>query len=207
MYEYKLDGTDEIPMVPCNVNDIVVRPLYIPTMTIFEYEAWGRDAFDFPSHPHAQEYKREPGISRGMLIFYATSGRDFVHRTGVALSARGGTAYERVWRRIRHPSYPLSCLDDGHTVYGAFSLTDAKYRRKGVYAHVYSKVHRYLKDKGFSRIISLAMEDVAAGIRIRESEGANPFLRVYVITLLTLFDFMWVRPCTKSPLVESGISS
>jgi hypothetical protein len=201
LYEHKLDDCDDIPIIPCKIPDLVVRLIYIPTMTIFDYEQLGEEDFDFPSHPDAQDYKEG---YRGVIVFYATDSGEFVQRVAVALDGRG-TDYERVYRHIHHPSYPLSSLSDGHTACMSFSITNVKHRRKGAFAHVWSQAFRYLQERGFSKVILMDNANVIAALKIQESLGSKALYKVYSLKLLTLFNFMWLRPCTEPPLVELGI--
>ncbi len=196
LYEHILDDDNDIPILPCRLDNVVVKPVYIPTMTIFDYEEIGEEPFDFPSHPDAQSYE---GGDKGIIVFYATVGGEFVHRSAVSLLREKDTDYDRVCRKISSTpfSYPLS-LHNERTIDESFSVTNPKYRKSGLYAHVYSVEQRYLKEKGFTKSVSLAQDYIVSAHIVRERTGGKALFKINEITLLTLLRFIWVGPFTKS---------
>lgn len=203
LYEERLDNDVSVP--PCSLDSLTIKPIFIPTMTQLEYEDLGEEFFDFPSHPDAQENVPECGEApdMGMLILYATANGEFVHRNAATLSGKG-TLYEKLQRKIQPPFYSM---DDKRTAYRALCVTDSKYRGKGVYTHIEFEMHNYMRKKGFSKLVCTVNPDMILDLKIFDKMGAEAKFKVYRLTLLRLFNFIRVRPCTESPLVELGISS
>ena len=206
LYEERLDNDVSVP--PCKLDNLTIKPLFIPTMTQFEYEAPGEEFFDFPSHPDAQEYV--PGhkeiLNTGMLMLYVTANGEFVHRDSVCLSGRGNF-YEYYYKKLQRKSTPpFYSLDDRQIAHRALCVTNPKYRNKGVFRHFYFEMHNFMRKEGFSKLVYTEYSDRIYLLKIVDELGAEAKFKVYNLKLLTLFNFMWLRPCTVSPLTELGIS-
>lgn len=205
LYEERLDNDVSVP--PCSLDNLTIKQMFIPTMTQLEYEDVGEEFFDFPSHPNVQEHVpdcKETPHDMGMVLLYATVDGEFVHRNATALSnSVKGTIYEKLQKKIRPPFYSL---DDNQTAYRALCVTNTKFRRKGVYSHIEFEMHNYMRKKGFRKLVYTVNPNLILDLIIFDKMGAEAKFKVYNLRLLNLFSFMWLRPCTESPLVELGIS-
>jgi len=202
LYEERLDSDVAVPA--CRLDNLTIKPIFIPAMTQFEYEALGEELLDFQFHPHAQEYVPECGAEphTGMVILYATVNDEFVHRNAITLSATG-TPYEKL-QKITHP--PFYSVHDKGTAYRALCVTNPKYRGKGVYTHIEFETHNYMRKKGFSKLVYTVNPDMILDLKIFAMMGAEAKFKLYWLTFLALFEFVWTTRCTKPPLVELGIS-
>ncbi len=204
IYEERLD--DDVSVPPCSLDNLTIKPMFIPTMTQLEYEGFGEESFDFLSHPDAQEYvpRCREAPDMGIVLLYATVDGEFVHRNATALGGSvKGTTYERVQKKLRPPLYSL---DDKQTAYRALCVTDPKYRGKGVYRRLEFEMHNYMRKKGFSKLLYTVDPDMVFDVILFDKlEGSEAKFKLYYITLFSRFKFLLVRPCTKPPLVELGI--
>lgn len=205
-YLYEETLGDGVIVPRCSLDNLKIKPIFIPNMTLLEYEDFGEDSFDFPSHPDAQEHvpECEEAPETGMVILYATANGEFVHRNATTLSGKG-TLYEKLQKRICPPLYSM---DDKRTAYRALCVTNSKYRGKGVYRHLEFEMHNYMRKKGFSKLIYTVDPNMVFDVKLFDKlEGSEARFKFYWLRLLTMFSFIWVRPCAESPLVELGISS
>lgn len=180
LYRYRLDPSMEIPLVPCKVDSLVMKPIFLP-ISLQEYELLGTQGFDFSTHPKAQEYKK--GLGNGTIVFYTSNDNGLVNRTGMTTYRNG--VYQYVY-----PSY----LDKGNTVYAGFSETNKEHRLKGVYTYVHSEIYRYLREAGFSEVILLESKEQIGPRKAQERLGAEVLRESYHLRLLFLLNLRWNRP-------------
>jgi len=188
LYEKTLDPSDEIPIVPCKVSGLTIRPIFLP-ITLKEYERLGANNFDFSLHPEARDY--ENYLDKGTIVFWTTLNGEFVNRTGMTTMRKGST-YE--YLKKYYPSF----IDDGYTAYAGFSETAVKYRLKGVYSWVHSEIYRYFREKGIYRVLLLEENEQVGPRKVQARMGAKVLSEVYHLRVIILFNFRWVRPCTES---------
>lgn len=183
LYEKKLDSSEEIPIVPCKVDGLAIRPIFLP-ITLQEYERLGANGLDFSLHPEARDYKNY--LDKGTIVFWTTLNGEFVNRTGMTTIGKGST-YE-------HPQhfYP-SFVDDGYTAYAGFSETAVTYRMKGVYSWVHSEIYRFFKEKGLRRVLLLENREQVGPRKLQDRLGAKVLHKVHNIRILVFFNFRWIR--------------
>jgi hypothetical protein len=181
LYRYRLDTSADIPDVSCKVDNLVIKPIFVP-ISLQEYELLGNEGFDFFKHPEAREYKE--GLGDGTIVFCAFTDNELVFRTCLTLYRDG------VYRYI-YPAY----LDKGATVYSGFSETKKEYRLKGVYKYVWTEIYRYLrKKKGVEEVILLEPADQVGPRKVQDRFGAKVLCKSYFLRLLFLLTFRWNRP-------------
>jgi len=202
LYEERLDS--EVPVPPHRLENLKIKLLHIPSMTQFDYEAIGEETYDFERHPDAREYvpRCGEGPQTGIVMLYATSDGEFVHRNGVTLSAEG-TYYGKFLKKIVPPFYSL---DDKGTCYRVLCVTNPKYRGKGVYGHLEFEMHNFMRAKGYSKLVYSCDPDMIFDLKIFDRMGSEAKFKVYQIRVLALFEYIWSKKCTEQPLVELGIS-
>jgi hypothetical protein len=177
IYEYEIESTCNIPIPKCKLSDLEVKHIFAP-ITLQEYEYLGTQKYDFTRHPEAKEY--DDRDKKGTIIFYTFKNGELVNRTGMTLYRNG--VYNYICPFV---------LDDGRTVYAGFSETTKKYRFMGVYSYVHSYIYRYLKEKGFSKVILLESEEQSGPRKVQERLGAISVGRSYVIRILFFINFRW----------------
>lgn len=191
IYEYDLQTCGNIPDVSCQVNNMTIKSAFIP-ITLSEYDELAKQGADLLSHPDARNY--EERLVKGVIVFYAFTGDEFLFQTAMTTSRDGlPSAY------LRH--YPPS-MPEGHTACIGFSETVMKYRGKGISSYVYAEVFRYLRHKGISRALVLVNEDALAAHRVHEKLRAKVLCKVFLLRLLSRFEFMWIKPSSKSSLLQ-----
>jgi len=169
LYEERLDNDVSVP--PCSLDNLTIKPIFIPTMTQLEYEALGEEFFAFPSHPDAQEHVPEcrEAPNMGMLILYATADGEFVNRNAVTLTGKESVC-AKLQGKIRPPFYSV---DDKRTAYRSLCVTNPKYRGKGVYTHIEFEMHNYMRKKGFSKLVYTLDPSIIVGLKVFSNMGAE----------------------------------
>lgn len=202
LYEELLDS--DVPVPPHRLDGLTVKTLHIPSMTQFDYEALDEELYDFERHPDAREYVPECGEApqKGIVMLYATKDGEFVHRNAVTLTAEG--TYYGKFREKMHP--PYYSLDDRGTIYRVLCVTNPKYRGKGIYSHLEFEMHNFMRSKGYSKLVYSCDPGMIFDLRIFDRMGCEAKFKLYQVRLLTMFEWIWSRQCTKQPLVELGIS-
>ena len=179
IYKYDLTLVSESPLEKCKLDGLLVKPFFIP-ITLQEYEHLGTRRFDFSKHAKATEYGESSG--KGTIVFCTFKDGDLVNRTGMTLYRNG--VYEYV--------YPAES-ENGSTVYAGFSETTKKFRRMCVYSYVHSYIYRYLRNKGFSKVILLESEEQAGPRKVQERLGAKIIGQSYIIRFFLFINFRWNR--------------
>jgi len=202
LYEEILD-TDVI--VPAHrVENLVIKELYIPNMTQFEYEALDEESYDFEKHPDVKEYvpKCGEGPQKGIVMLYATANGEFVHRNAATLSTEG-TYYGKFREKLNPPFYSL---DEKGTIYRVLCVTNPKYRGKGIYAHLEFELHNFLRKKGYSKLVYSCDPGMIFDLHIFDTMGCEAKFKLYQLRFMTLFEHIWSEPCKLQPLDEMGIA-
>lgn len=201
LYEEVLDS--EIYVPPHRVENLEVRELHIPTMTQFDYEALDEQSFDFEKHPDVRDYVPRCGESpqTGIVMLYATSNGEFVHRNAATLTA-DGTYYGKFQKRLRQPFYSL---EEQGTIYRVLCVTNPKFRGKGIYAHLEYEMHNFLRSKGYRKLVYSCDPDMIFDLHIFDTMGCDAKYKLYQIKMLALLEYIWSEPCLVQPLDERGI--
>jgi len=150
------------------VNNITIKSIFVP-ISSDKFEELAYRGFDFWSHPAAQKY--EKGLNRGVIVFRAFAGNEFLFQTGMAIGRRGTYC-------------GCSLSDDGRTVIAEYTETVAKYRQKGIFSYVYSEIYRYLGEQGFSRVLALAQEATVASNIVHKKLGSKLLYKANLLTFL-----------------------
>ena len=212
LYEEILDK--EVTVPPHRLDNLIIKPIYIPTMSQLEYEATfykydqKGEFFDFLSQTDMLEDipNCSEGLNEGMVILYCTLDGEFVHRNAVTLSGKGND-YENLHNRIKSPFYSL---DDKRTVYRALCVTNPKYGGKGIYTHVEFTMHNFMKKKGYSKLVftvnpSMVLDLIIFDGILYPNMNAKAMLKVYRIKLFKIFKTIIFKRCKKQPLDELRI--
>lgn len=173
IYDNKLD---ELVNTSCKVGNLTITSVFLP-ITLSEYEELGRKGFNFTTHPDARDYK---GFSdKGTIIFWTTVNGELVNQTGIT-TVRNGSVYEDIYK------FCPSSIEDEYIVYEGLSETAVKYRQKGVYTWVHAEIFRYLKDKGFSRVIFLIFLEAIGAWKGQKKLGSKVLCEVCLLTFLPI---------------------
>jgi len=202
LYEELLDTDVEVP--PHRIENLVVRELHIPSMTQFEYEALDESHYDFTKHPDVRDYVPECGEKpqTGIVMLYATSNGEFVHRNAATLTA-DGTYYKKFSEKISPPYYSVN---ENSTIYRVLCVTNPKYRGKGIYAHLEFEMHNFLRKKGYSKLVYSCDPGMIFDLHIFDTMGCSTKFKLYQLKILTLFEYVWYKSCVQQPLDELGIA-
>lgn len=201
LYEEILDSDVFVPAH--RVENLTVKELHIPTMTQFDYEALDEALFDFESHPDVREYVPKCGEEpqTGIVMLYATSNGEFVHRNAATLTAEG-TYYGKFRERISPPFYSI---DDAGTIYRVLCVTNPKFRGKGIYSHLEYQMHNFLRGKGYNKLVYSCDPEMIFDLHIFDTMGCEAKFKLHQLKLMTMFEYIWSKPCETQPLDELGI--
>lgn len=178
LYEYSLNSSMHIPVLPCKVDNLEIRPIWVP-ISLEEYELLGDEGFDFRTHAESRDFKEATG--NGTIVFCTFRDNELVNRTGM-------TTYRNGVYKYVYPSF----TDDVTTAYAGFSETKEKYRYKGVYTYVHSEIYRYLKKNGFVKVILLEAEEQIGPRKVQDRLGAKVLYNVDHFRLFFLANF-WLK--------------
>jgi len=199
LYDEVLDNYLKAP--PHRIDNLIIKPVYIPTMNQIEYEEIYKSYdlkgkfFDFPSYPGAIEYM--PGnrniLKEGILIFYGTVNGEFVTRCVFVLDGKE-TAYNKLYNKIKHPFYSIN---DKQTIYRGLMVTNPKYSRKGVWKHVFAETHNFLKREGFHKLVYTENVGRSYLMKVLDEMDATAKFKLNYILLFRHFEFIKIRKVTR----------
>jgi len=130
IYENTLDGPEFAP----RVQNVTVKIISMPR----QLDDLAAEGFDFSYYPYTLLKEK---VSRGAIAFCASVDKDFAHITYVAIKPEA--------KREADP-LPFAVNFERGEACSGFSETDPRYRRMGIYAHVYSCIFRFLREQGRS---------------------------------------------------------
>ena len=130
IYENTLHGPEFAP----RVQNVTVKIISMPR----QLDDLAAEGFDFSYYPRTLLKKK---VSRGAVAFCAFVGKDFAHITYAAIKPEA--------KREADP-LPFVVNFERDEACSGFSETNPRYRRMGIYVHVYSCIFRFLREQGRS---------------------------------------------------------
>lgn len=180
IYEKRLDRPEELSMIPCKVDNLILRVITCPE----EFEGLLSDGFD-PSPYEMDIQQCKETLSRGAIFFCAFIDKEFAHGSWISMD-----------KRTHNEFYHFS-IDHGDTASVGATYTSPKYRGRGIYTYVYSRIFQYLREKGRAKVVFEVHKDNIVVHRAQDKLGSNLLCKVYSLRLLSRFNSTWVKSISK----------
>jgi hypothetical protein len=135
----------EFPFKTSKIDNLQINTIFIPGMSLQEYEILGNQGYDFSTHPEIKKYTKQ---EFGMIIFWVTVNGSYVHRTGFT-NMKKDTVYDLMSKKM--DTYDTS-IDKYDSAFAGFSETNTIFQGKGVYSYSYPQFFSILRELGFKRV-------------------------------------------------------
>ena len=145
-----------------------------------EFDELLSDGFDLSWYEMSIQQCRER-LSKGTILFLALVGKEVSHVSWVGTTKR------------THGDFYSFPIDYEHEAGIGGTMTNPKYRRKGIYTWVYSQIFQYLREKGYLRAIFEVHKDNISAQKAQAKLNSTIWGEGHYLRLLFLVNFRWIK--------------
>ena len=172
LWENNLDSHS----VTCKVNNLRLKII----TELEEFDELLSDGFDLSWYEMSIQQCRER-LSKGTILFLALVGKEVSHVSWVGTTKR------------THGDFYSFPIDYEHEAGIGGTMTNPKYRRKGIYTWVYSKIFQYLREKGYLRAVFEVHKDNISAQKAQAKLNSTIWGEGHYLRLLFLVNFRWIK--------------
>jgi len=185
VYERRLDDSDDMPIIPCKVDNVALRTI----TCLEEFDKLLSEGLDLSWYEMSIQQCKER-LGKGAILFCALVGKE------VAYVSWAGTS------KKTHGDFYASPIDYEYEASIGGTMTVPKQRGKGIHTWASSSIHQYLGEKGYSKALVEIHKNNIAARKAQDKLGSKGLFRVFSLRLLSRFNFMWVKPISKSSVMQ-----